>query len=100
MISTCADLSRKVKHEECESWSIKCLKILYCESRSIGYSAFRTAEGLKEWVVNIPEGDTLKWDSASDLPISGDPLGSPEAAEDFKKFCEAHKINLEIVPRP
>ena len=66
----------------------------------IGYSAFRTPEGLKDWVANIPEGDTLKWDSASDISISGDPLGSPVAAEDFKKFCEAHKINLERVPRP
>jgi hypothetical protein len=66
----------------------------------IGYSAFRTVQGLKDWVARIPEGNTLKWDSASDIPISGDPLGSAEAAEDFKKFCEVRKINLEIVPKP
>jgi len=66
----------------------------------IGYSAFRTVEGLKDWVAQIPEGNTLKWDSASDLPIPGDPLGSPEAAKDFRKFCKVRKINLEIVPKP
>ena len=66
----------------------------------IGYSAFRTVQGLKDWVAQIPEGNTLKWDSGSDMLIAGDPLGSPEAAEDFRKFCEARKINLEIVPRP
>jgi len=66
----------------------------------IGYSAFRTVQGLKDWVGRIPEGGTLKWDSASDIPIPGDPLRGPEAADDFRKFCEARKINLEIVPRP
>ena len=66
----------------------------------IGYSAFRTVQGLKDWVAQIPEGNTLKWDSGSDMPITGDPLGSSEAREDFKKFCEARKIKLEIIPRP
>ena len=66
----------------------------------IGYSAFKTAGGLKDWVAQIPEGNTLKWDSASDIPIPGDPLGSPEATEDFRKFCEAQKIHLEFVPHP
>jgi len=66
----------------------------------IGYSAFRTIQGLKDWVTQIPEGNTLRWNSGSDLPIAGDPLGSPEAAEDFRKFCEARKISLEIVPHP
>ena len=66
----------------------------------IGYSAFRTMQGLKDWVAQIPEGNTLKWDSSSDIPITGDPLAGPEAAEDFRKFCEARKINLEIVVHP
>ncbi|MDP2652596.1 MAG: hypothetical protein Q8Q08_01035 [Candidatus Omnitrophota bacterium] len=66
----------------------------------IGYSAFQTVQGLKDWVAQIPEGNTLRWDSGSDIPIPGDPLGNPEAAEDFRKFCEARKINLEEVPRP
>jgi len=66
----------------------------------IGYSAFRTAQALKDWVALIPEGDTLQWDPSGDIPVLGDPLGAPEAAEDFKKFCEVRRIKLVVVPRP
>src|SRR4051812_23176625 len=66
----------------------------------IGVSAFRTLPALKEYVSQIPAGDTLKRIPASDIPLRGDPLLAPGAADDLKKLCESRGIKLEIVPRP
>jgi len=106
-ISLCGTTKGLAEKSAEKFWTVYEMKLVQIRDEAgspwayvIGYSAFRTVQGLKDWVAQIPEGNTLKWDSGSDIPIPGDPLGSSEAAEDFRKFCETRKINLEIVPRP
>ena len=92
---------------EVKPWQIYEMKLVQIQDEPgtpaayvIGYSVFRTAKALKDWLANIPRGNVLRWDHGSDLPLADDPLGGREGYEDLKKFCDERGIKLEIVPRP
>jgi hypothetical protein len=63
-----------------------------------GVIAYRTVEGLKEYVKGLPKGATLTW-SPGCCRIGGEPLlSSRNELRDFKAFCESCGIGFVLVP--
>ena len=60
--------------------------------------AFKTVEGLKEYLKGRPNGSSLTW-APSDCRIGNEPLvGSDEEMKKFKEFCESIGIKVALVP--
>jgi hypothetical protein len=63
-----------------------------------GVVAYKTVEGLKKYLMELPEGSTLTWDPGCDRLGNEPLLGSKEEMKKFKDFCEAHSIKFVLVP--
>jgi hypothetical protein len=62
-----------------------------------GVVAFKTLDGLKKYLKDLPEGSALTW--APGCRQGGGPLlGSPEEMKGFKAFCESAGIKFTLVP--
>ena len=63
-----------------------------------GIVAYRTYEGLKQYLQQLPRGSTLTWNPGcsrlGDEPL----LNSNEEMQKFKDFCETHGITLVLIP--
>ncbi len=65
---------------------------------SAGNVGFKSVAALKEWVAKLPPRTTLELDMMC-RHLGNEPLvSSEEELNDFKKFCEEHKIILKIRP--
>ncbi|MBM4046079.1 MAG: hypothetical protein FJ279_13270 [Planctomycetes bacterium] len=63
-----------------------------------GVTAYRTVEGLKKRLKDLPKGSTLTWDPGC-VRNGGEPLlGSQEEMKKFKEFCESIGIKFVLVP--
>jgi hypothetical protein len=60
-------------------------------------AAYRTLDGLKEYLRRLPKGSTLTW-APGCFRIGGEPLlSSEQEMRDFKAFCESCGINFVLV---
>ena len=62
-----------------------------------GVVAYRTLDGLKRHIKNVPKGSTLTWAPAcrsGDVPT----LSSKEALDDFKAYCQSCGVTFVLVP--
>jgi len=91
--------------EESPAPSVYKLKIVYIfeipKTEAIlvvGNSGFRTVEALENWLTGLPAGTTLELDMSCES-LGVEPLvRSEKEMNDFKRFCDEHKINLIIHP--
>lgn len=59
---------------------------------------FKNVDSLKKFVAGLPEGSVLEWDPGC-MMMGGEPLlSSREEMENFKSFCEEHKIVFNLIP--
>jgi hypothetical protein len=88
-------------------WNIYELKLVQIQDEpgtpaayQVGYSVFRTRKALFEWLSPLKQGNVIRWDRGSDIPLADDPLGGSGGYEALQRFCEERGIKLETVPRP
>ena len=63
-----------------------------------GVLAYRTLDGLKKHIKELPKGSTLTWTPGC-CRIGGEPLlSSEEEMREFKAFCESCGIAFVLVP--
>ena len=63
-----------------------------------GVVAYRTLDGLKKHIKELPKGSTLSW-APGCCRIGGEPLlSSEEEMRNFKAFCESCGIAFVLVP--
>lgn len=63
-----------------------------------GVVAYKTLDGLKKYLKDIPKGSSLTWDPGC-CRIGNEPLlGSKEEMKRFQEFCESVGIKFTLVP--
>jgi hypothetical protein len=63
-----------------------------------GVVAYKTLNGLKKYLKDIPRGSSLTW-APSCRRTGNEPLiGSEEEMREFKEFCKTIGINFILVP--
>ena len=63
-----------------------------------GVVAFKTVDGLKKYLKDIPKESTLTW-APGCCRIGNEPLiGSEEEMKKFKDFCKTNGIKFVLVP--
>ena len=63
-----------------------------------GVVAYKTLDGLKKYLKDLPKGSTLTW-SPGCCRLGGEPLlGSQEEMKKFKNFCKKNEIKFVLVP--
>ena len=63
-----------------------------------GVVVYKTVDGLKKYLKDLPKGSTLTWALGCDR-IGNEPLiGSQEEMKKFKEFCESFGIKFALVP--
>ena len=63
-----------------------------------GVVAYKTLDGLKNYLKDIPKGSSLTWAPGCGR-IGNEPLiGSADEMKNFKEFCESTGINFTLVP--
>ena len=63
-----------------------------------GVVAYKTVEGLREYLKDLPKGSTLTW-SPGCCRLGNEPLlGSEDEMEKFKDFCKSNGIHFVLVP--
>ncbi len=64
---------------------------------TLGQVGFRTVEGFKQAVANLPEGSTLEW-APGCKRLGGEPLSSEKDLADLKALCEKEKLKFVYTP--
>lgn len=63
-----------------------------------GTLAFKTIDGVKNYMKTIPENSTLTWDPGccrmGDEPL----LSSKKDMDEFRKFCDENHVKFVLVP--
>lgn len=63
-----------------------------------GVVAYKTLDGLKKYLKDIPKGSSLTWAPGCGR-IGNEPLiGSADEMKKFKEFCESIGIHFTLVP--
>jgi hypothetical protein len=63
-----------------------------------GVAAYRTLDGLKKYLKDLPKGSTLTWTPGC-CRMGGEPLlSSKDEMQKFKEFCESCEISFVLVP--
>ena len=63
-----------------------------------GVVAYKTINGLKKYLKDLPKGSTLTW-APGCIRMGGEPLlNSQEEMKKFKEFCESIGIKFLLVP--
>lgn len=63
-----------------------------------GVVAYKTLDGLKKYLKDIPKGSSLTW-APGCCRIGNEPIiGSAEEMKKFKEFCESIGIKFTLVP--
>jgi hypothetical protein len=63
-----------------------------------GVVAYKTVDGLKKYLNDLPKGSTLTW-SPGCCRMGDEPLlGSEEKLKEFRQFCESAGIKFTLVP--
>ena len=63
-----------------------------------GVVAYKTLDGLKKYLKELPKDSTLTWAPGCCRMGSEPLLGSPEEMKKFKEFCESIGIKFTLVP--
>ena len=63
-----------------------------------GLLAFKTIEGLKQYIEFLPEGSSLTWAPGCSRSGNEPLLPSSEEMEDFRIFCEKYGIIFNLIP--
>jgi len=56
---------------------------------------FKTVRALEKFLATLPAGTTVRWRQGCER-FDGQPLSSERELEDFRRFCKAHRLSLEI----
>lgn len=63
-----------------------------------GVVAYKTVEGLKKYLMDLPEGSTLTWAPGCSREGNEPLLDSQEEMKKFKDFCKSKGIKFVLVP--
>ncbi len=62
-----------------------------------GVVAYKTLDGLKKYLKDIPKGSSLTWGPGC-CRIGNGPLDAPEEMKKFREFCDSIGIKFTLVP--